>query len=64
MNKSLNDLDLEKITLDEAVKINGGGIWEDFWRWLGRSHGKNVCSIDIEADYEAAMERWRRGSMI
>lgn len=64
MNKLLNDLNLEIVTFDEALKINGGGIWEDFWGWLGRSHGRSICSIDTEADYEAAMERWRRGSMI
>lgn len=55
---------LEHLDETDIISIGGGNVWEDFWRWLGRSHGKNVCSIEVEADYDAAMERWRRGSMI
>jgi hypothetical protein len=55
---------LEDLDKNEIVTIQGGDVWADFWRWLGRSHGSSVCSINTEADYDAAMERWRRGSMI
>lgn len=64
MNNFETKSNLKQLSNTETTSINGGNVWEDFWRWLGRSHGRNVCSIDTEADFDAAMERWRRGSMI
>lgn len=48
----------------EVISIIGGGLWDDFWRMLGRRHGRRLCSNVPPADWEAAWERYRRGSMI
>ena len=63
MIKEHKNLSMKSLNQKELANINGGGIIDDFFYWLGKGIGKDLCGNVPEADYEAAMERWQRGSM-
>ena len=57
-NINYDEMMLSPLTKTQSSAINGGNIWQAFWRRVGYIVGKatipNMDNYDLEGEYEAA----------